>query len=174
MDVHNPGDRPQPRYTQRPFPPYRFLPGKNPHPRRDPHGHSYGQPEPVVGTVSPERWHEAQDYLYAVDLYNHGYWWESHEVFEALWHAAGHHTIEGKFYRALIQLAAASVKAAVGQHVPAQRLLQRGLQRLEQAPDQFMGLEVRSLLQTIRATLGIPKGIPEILRLHLPGPHAQF
>ena len=44
----HPPDPAWPRYSTRPFPSYRFVPGKSPHPRRDPHGHSYGQPEPKL------------------------------------------------------------------------------------------------------------------------------
>ena len=36
----------RPRYTNLPLPAYRFVPGKAPHPTRDPDGHSYNkQPE---------------------------------------------------------------------------------------------------------------------------------
>lgn len=30
------------RYSQRPFPPYRFILGENLHPTEDPQGYSYG------------------------------------------------------------------------------------------------------------------------------------
>src|SRR3989441_5753773 len=74
-----------PRFTDRPFPAYRFIPGQSPHPRRDPHGHSYGQPEPTPPPFMPEEWWDSEWYLYGIDLYNYGYWWECHEVFEGLW-----------------------------------------------------------------------------------------
>lgn len=174
MDAHNLGDRPYPRYTERPFPSYRYLPGRSPHPRNSPQGHAYGQADPRPVRLPPERWYEAQDYLYAIDLYNHGYWWESHEVFEGLWHAAGHHTVEGQFYRALIQLCAASVKAAVGQPAPAHRLLARGLHRLERFPEQFMGLDVEELVQTIRERLSNQDRLPASLCLYLPNPRTRY
>ena len=34
-----------PRYSRRLLPTYRFLPGLTPHPRHNPLGHSFGQPE---------------------------------------------------------------------------------------------------------------------------------
>ena len=170
MDERNPGDRPYPRYTQRPFPPYRFLPGRSPHPRNNPQGHSYGQPDPRPLKVPPERWHEAQDYLYAIDLFNHGFWWESHEVFEALWHAAGHQTIEGRFYRALIQFAAANLKQSVGESGSAQRLLQHGLDRLAAFPQHYMGIDVAGLTESVRNSLGGSNRTPVRFQLNLPAP----
>ena len=103
-----------PRYTDRPFPTYRFVPGQSPHPRRDPQGHSYGQPEPTPPLFTPEEWWDSEWYLYGIDLYNHGYWWECHEVFEGLWHAVGPDSPQGQFLQALIQVAAA-IKAPVKQ-----------------------------------------------------------
>lgn len=150
MDARRPADPVHPRYTHRPFPPYRFVPGLNPHPRRDPQGHSYGQAEPVLAKIVAERWFDSEDYLYAMDLFNHGYWWESHEVFEALWHAAGHTTMEGQFFRALIQLAAANLKRSVGAAGPSRRLQERALLRLGRFSVPFMGLDVPALTESIR------------------------
>lgn len=156
------------RYSQRPFPTYRFIPGQSPHPRRDALGHSHGQPEPTCLNVLAERWFESEDYLFAVDLYNHGFWWESHEVLEALWHAAGHKTPEGEFYRALIQFAAASLKRFVGKSAPAQRLLQRGCERLSKLPRQYMGLDVTAFSEAARISFSESSGPPAAIRLAWP------
>ena len=158
------------RYSQRPFPAYRFIPGQSPHPRRDALGHSYSQPEPTCRNVPAERWFESEDYLFAVDLYNHGYWWESHEVLEALWHAAGHATPEGEFYRALIQFDAACLKRAVGKNAPAQRLLQRGLERLSKFPRQYMGVNVTAFSEAARISFSESNGPPAEIRLAWPTP----
>ena len=106
----------------------------------------------------------SDDYLYAVDLYNFGYWWESHEVFEALWHAAGHNTEQGHFFRALIQFAAANLKRSTGHWRPAERLLMAGLTRLEQVPDVYMGLEVRRFSRLVQDALLAGKD-PAVIRL---------
>ena len=37
----------------------------------------------------PEQWHLCRPYLYGIDLFNDGYYWEAHEVWEGLWHACG-------------------------------------------------------------------------------------
>jgi len=84
-----------PRLTGRPFPSYRHVPGVTPHPRRHAGGHSRGLPEPREAPLPPEEWPRDEGYLFAVDLYNHGYWWECHEILEALWRAAGQQDSEG-------------------------------------------------------------------------------
>jgi len=145
-----PPDPSWPRYSHRPFPSYRFIPGRSPHPRRDPRGHSYGQAEAKPVLIPPEQWRRADEYLYGIDLYNYAYWWECHEVLEGLWHAAGHKTEQGNFFRALIQLAAANLKCFVGHRQAMDNLLRRGLARLEQVPELYMGIDVVSLIHDLR------------------------
>jgi predicted metal-dependent hydrolase len=98
----------------------------------------------------PEQWQRADEYLYGIDLYNYAYWWECHEVLERLWHAAGHKTEQGNFFRALIQLAAANLKYFLGHCQAAGNLLQRGLTRFERVPDCYMGIDVARLIDHLR------------------------
>lgn len=135
-----------PRYSTHPFPSYRFLPGSNPHPWRDPRGHSYGLPEPKPLAFPPDEWQRSMDYLYGIDLYNYAYWWECHEVFEGLWHAVGRDTEEGNFFQSLIQLAAANLKRFMGNERAAQNLLRSSARRLSGLPDFYMGVNVTHLL----------------------------
>ena len=87
------------RYApKRAFPPYAFQPGKHPHPTRDPKGHSYtGEPEPPADYFEPEEWRDNEDYLFGVDLYNHGYLWEAHEAWESIWHPSKHDAEQADF-----------------------------------------------------------------------------
>ncbi len=64
------------RYTTAAFPPYRYVPGQEPHPVRDPRGHSYGVPA-EADQLDAEQWSSCQTYLAAIDLFNHGYYWEA-------------------------------------------------------------------------------------------------
>lgn len=130
-----------PRYSTTAFPTYRFLPGLTPHPRRDPQGHSFGRPEPRPLPFVYNTWSASEEYLYAVDLYNFAYWWESHEVFEGLWHACGRKTTAGNFFQALIQFAAANLKRTLGNEAAAQNLVGNGLRRLRNSPAHYMGLD---------------------------------
>ena len=142
-----PPDPTWPRYSTRPFPSYRFLPGNNPHPRRNPLGHSYGQPDPKLLAFPREHWQRSEDYLYGIDLYNYAYWWECHEIFEGLWHAVGHHTEQGNFFQALIQFAAANLKRFTGNHRAAGNLVNNGIVRLQKIPTRYMGIDVARLSQ---------------------------
>jgi len=98
------------RYTQTPFPPYRYLPTVNPHPGIHPEGHSFGRPELTVKFSPPQEWKKNQAYLYGVDLYNHGFWWEAHEYWEAVWMTTPKLDIYGQFLQSLIQYSAALLK----------------------------------------------------------------
>src|SRR5262245_55921081 len=92
------------------LPPYAFVPGKNPHTTSDPRGHTYGVAAPAPAPVYPADWSASWPYRHGLDLFNHQFYWEAHEQFEALWLAAGRSGPAADFLKALIKLAAAGVK----------------------------------------------------------------
>ncbi|WP_312037309.1 DUF309 domain-containing protein [Mesorhizobium caraganae] len=92
------------------FPSYAYLPGKHPHPVRDPLGHSY-QSDPVT-VVAVEEALSSHAFRWGIDLFNHGYYWEAHEAWEPLWHAAKQSAQHRQFFKGLILLAAAGVRSA--------------------------------------------------------------
>ena len=94
----------------RPFPPYAYLPGRTPHPTRDAGGHSYGRPPDQPDAPDPARWRACDDYLYGIDLFNHGYYWEAHEEFDKLLKLACPDDLIGRFLKGLFKLAAAGLK----------------------------------------------------------------
>jgi predicted metal-dependent hydrolase len=105
----------RPRWVpEQPFPPYSYVTGHFPHPFRDPRGHGFGHEPQPVGAVRPDQWASSRDYLAAIDLFNHGYYWEAHEAWEGVWHAAGRSGTLADFLKGLIKLAAAAVKAREG------------------------------------------------------------
>jgi hypothetical protein len=116
-----------PRYCpDRPLPPYSYVPGLSPHPTSDPRGHSYmpaGPPQPVIFLV--DRLGENAMFRFAIDLYNHGYYWEAHEAWESLWHAAGRRGEAADFLKGLIKLAAAGVKLREGRPLGVMRHARR-------------------------------------------------
>ena len=130
------------RYTQRPFPAYRFLPGKTPHPTRDKEGHSHGVEEVVLDTFSIQHWFECEMYLYGVDLFNNKYWWEAHEAWEVVWKFVGRSSQTGLFLQGLIQIAAAMLKTEQGLQRPAQRLARDGVAKLALAHGVYLGVEI--------------------------------
>lgn len=148
------GARPARLVPHRPLPPYSYVTGQFPHPIRDPRGHSHAVEAPPVSIGSPDEWRRCHAYLWGIDLFNHGYYWEAHESWEAVWHAAGRQGLVAEFCQALIKLAAAGVKAREGrangvrQHARrANQLLQSVLQQLGEQPDRFMGLSIPQLME---------------------------
>jgi hypothetical protein len=84
-----------------------------PHPVEHPDGHMRQSDSTIdhkPELCPPEAWQSSVAYLYGVDLYNFGYWWEAHEAWEGLWHPAGRESIQGEFLQALIQTTAAAIK----------------------------------------------------------------
>ena len=117
-----------PRYTEGPLPSRRFLPGRGPHPSLDP-----AHREPVAPDVP---WRDlAKTHLFrlGVDLFNHGYFWEAHEAWEALWIAAPKESALREAVQGLIQLSAALLKEVVSIPDGARRLSKTSCDRLERA-----------------------------------------
>lgn len=161
-----------PRYSDRPFPAYRYLPfqteGPLPHPRRDPQGHSYGRPNPLLPPFTPGNWRDCDTYLYGIDLFNYGYWWESHEALEAVWKAAGYSETDcGYFLQGLIQLAAAQLKRFIGQHVGARKLTTEGLEKMARVAGVFLGIDVARLDSEARRCLREDRDDYPVIRLEL-------
>ncbi|RIK63467.1 MAG: DUF309 domain-containing protein [Planctomycetota bacterium] len=149
----------QPRYSSRPFPPYRFVPGRHPHPTASPLGHSYAGPghaEPAVCPVAPDAWRVSEEYLYGCDLYNHAYWWEAHEAWEGLWHLPERGSLQRKFLQGLIQVSACHLKLRLGHMDGVSRLLESSRTylcdvRAAVGDHRFMGLEVAGFLNRVEA-----------------------
>ncbi len=130
------------------MPAYSYVPRRFPHPIGDPAGHSFNQPPPVVETMDPARWRESEPLLYGVDLFNHGYYWEAHETWEALWRVATAARVNewpanADFFKGLIKLAAAGVKAREGRPIGTRRHAARAIQ-LVRVTRQRLGDTVRN------------------------------
>ena len=146
-----------PRYApDRDLPPYAFLPGRDPHPNRDPEGHSYDSaPESPVAYVAPADWRENGEYLFGVDLYNHGFLWEAHEAWEGSWIATKADEVQAEHLQGLIQCAAAALKVSMEQPRGLAKLALIGTARLEQvittAGALYMGLDLEEFVEDFRA-----------------------
>jgi hypothetical protein len=80
-----------------------------------------GTPRPRASQEKPlallaNSWRACEDYLFGIDLFNAGCFWEAHEAWEGVWHACGRQGSEADLLRGLIKLAAAGVKQH--QHMP--------------------------------------------------------
>lgn len=144
-----------PRYApERGYPPYAFMPGRNPHPREDPGGHSYGAVEDDPDPVSPADWAECGTYLHGVDLYNAGFLWEAHEAWEALWLASRHDPVQFGFLQGLIQCSAGALKAELGRAEGLRRLAEEGTAKIAAATSSgpvYMGLDAAAFTAAYRA-----------------------
>jgi uncharacterized protein len=131
----------RPRYSSKPLPPYSYVPGFTPHPVSDPRGHMHRQAAEAIEPLDPKQWRECGEYLYGVDLFNHGFYWEAHEAWESLWHAAGRKGPIAIWLKTLIKLAAAAVKLREGNSRGVERHARRALELLREleaatSPDQ--------------------------------------
>jgi hypothetical protein len=145
----------------RQFPPYSYVTGKFPHPNRDPGGHCYGEPAPAVPAINSDKWRDCEPYLWGIDLFNHGYYWEAHEAWEAVWHAAGRNGIVADFCKALIKFAAAGVKAREGRPEGVRRHALRAKELLDSVAahigvEQFMGLSLPYLVECAQGLIDDP------------------
>jgi predicted metal-dependent hydrolase len=86
------------------------------------------------------------------DLFNRGLHWEAHEAWEELWLELEDQPKE--FVQGLIKVAAAGHKAFV-QRQPrgCVKLLTSGLEKLERAPVDFLGVETRAFIAALRGML---------------------
>jgi uncharacterized protein len=143
---------PEPRYAPDiSLPPYSYVPGHElPHPVNDPAGHLYCAQasqahEPLITTsqlstlpsdpVSRRRAlaaivAENSQWLYALDLFNAGFYWEAHEAWESFWNALGRTTPEARFVQGLIHLSAACVNIREGKPMGVSRHTKRARELL--------------------------------------------
>jgi uncharacterized protein len=136
-----------PRYTTRELPCYSYVPGQFPHPMSDPAGHSFGHAPEAVEPLDEANWRTNADWLWAIDLFNQGFYWEAHEAWEGLWHAAGRRGPTADFLKGLIKLAAAGVKAREGKPEGVRLHTTRARQLLEPSRDDVVfGIHVDELL----------------------------
>jgi len=150
------------RLTAIPFPVYRFLPGRDPHPTASPQGHSYlapGTEEPAVEWESAEAWEKCEAYRYGWDLCNHAYWWEAHEAWEGLWHEVDRGSLPHRFLQGLIQVTACHLKLRLGRADGVERLRESSraylasvIEEVKDAP--YMGVRVRDFAASVDAYYG--------------------
>ena len=139
-----------------PLPPYAYVPGLFPHPISDPQGHSHGQQPAPVEPPRPDAWTECIPYLRGLDLFNHGYYWEAHEAWEALWHACGRSGPMADFFKGLIQLAVTGVKLRQGHAEGARWHARRAEELLASLSEPCLfGLEVKHLVACARQAQGL-------------------
>ena len=153
-----PGSISRPRLLpERSFPAYAYLPGRQPHPVRDPAGHSYHHVEPTTAAAKASL--DSDAFLWGLDLFNHGYYWEAHEAWEGLWQIADRGSPLRMLLKGLILLSAAGVKIRERKHAAAMRHAGRGaalLRQLTNVPhhtfERALGMSPATLAEHAEAT----------------------
>lgn len=157
-----------PRFTDRPLPPYRHIPGQTPHPLRSPQGHSYspdGEPERALPDLNRTAGLDSEEFLFGMDLFNAEYWWECHEVMEQFWHVSGMGTPAGHILQAIIQCAAAHLKFATDQPLGAMKLFVMAEEHIHLAGRINLGLDLIGLLAETGAFVTGDTTVPARIRL---------
>lgn len=135
-------------YSQRPLPEQVYAPGLSMRP----------ETAPPLAPWKPSAWRELADWLYGIDLYNHGYFWESHEAWEALWQSTPKTQEPGLLLRGLIQAAACLLKLREGNARGVKLLGPRSLETLAKLEShKLMGLEIFSWREELRIFLDEPE-----------------
>lgn len=98
-------------------------------------------------------WRANLPYRYGWRLFDAGFYWEAHEVWEAVWMACQPNSRERLLLQVLIQIANARLKRAMGKEQAARRLAQ-DVERLLAEPGlkqgAVMGVDSRALSQLTR------------------------
>ena len=143
------------------MPPYTYVTGHFPHPISGEGGHRCPGPEHLASPSFFDDWRNSATYLWAVDLFNSGFYWEAHEAWEVIWHDVRDRPSEANFIKGLIKLAAAGVKArerrpaGVERHAARAEELFEGVAEAVPA-ESHAGLNLSSLIETARAIQSAP------------------
>ena len=152
------------RYSDIDLPEFRYIPGrklKEGGPAR--RAQLPDLPPPVP--LSAKSWQDSAHYLYAIDLFNYGYWWEAHEVLEGLWVLARRETPMGIFLQGLIQISASLLKESQSLHKPALSLAAKGIPKIRTKSGIFLGLKIESFLKETEAFLSGQNPSPPLILL---------
>jgi len=153
-EIPPPGVLPALRLPELELPPYRYVPGRHPHPLKDTTGHMADcPPTPTWGPDQP--WEEDLGYVRGCDLFDHRYLWEAHEAWEGVWHQVPVDSSYRYLLQGLIQAAAGVLKRHVQHTAGAARLHARSREKLlrvlEAEGPRFKGMDLPELVTRLDA-----------------------
>jgi hypothetical protein len=147
------------------FPRYSYVPGGPwPHPVRSPAGHSHGRTGRAWEPATPNLGAGSAGFLRGAELFDAGYYWEAHEVWEGLWHAEGRRGATADALKGLIKLAAAGIKVREGRESGVRTHARRAAEcfaaaRRHGGANPF-GLDLDQWIERARAIAGNPPTDP--------------
>ncbi|RZF20927.1 DUF309 domain-containing protein [Halobacteriovorax vibrionivorans] len=115
-----------------------------------------GEPE-TNALKSSADFRNNSDYLYAIDLINHGYYWECHAYLESLWNEHNRTDDYAILFKAIIKIAAGLLKRDMGQESACATHLERCLELLDQLNyEEFCGIKLMELKVLVSHMLSKP------------------
>ena len=106
------------RFTHYKLPTIPYTPGKTERPTLDPLENEEVTPQPISKLPT----YNNPFFLYGLDLFNNGFYWEAHETWEELWHLEDS-ILHKRMIQGFIQLAASMVKRNQGNSDGQEKLL---------------------------------------------------
>lgn len=104
------------------FPAYAHVPGSNPRHREDLFD---GICASVTSDMTVADLSKTEAWRSGLELYGHGFFWEAHEVLEAIWMQCPPNSVERYFVQAIIQIANARLKLIMKRPKAAGRLFDK-------------------------------------------------
>lgn len=148
------------RYTEIPFPKTPYIPGKGVRFSVEPLFAPYD-----VGELSSDGAAHNVVFLYGVDLFNSGYYWEAHEAWEAVWHKEGNLSVK-RTIQGLIQITAGFVKAHQENQSGVQQLWGAAVEKISLEILDRLGISCRTLLQEVQIVLYYKTPVESIEQFH--------
>jgi len=133
------------------LPPHVYVPGRSP---RHPDDWFDEIKNTVTQDVSPENFGETRAFMAGLKYLEYGYYWECHEVLEAVWMRTIDPSPERDMASAIIQLANARLKVLMGLPRAARRLCDMVDTHLSRCPEASptLGLMVVDLKRKVEQT----------------------
>lgn len=110
--------------------------------------------------TEPDNWRENRTYRYGWSLFEAGFYWEAHEVWEPVWLASRPNSLERSFLKAAIQMTNACLKQAMGNSNAARRLFDEVEELLDElktglrAKDEtYMGVDLAGFVRSRNETI---------------------
>ncbi len=138
------------RYSPWPLPLHRLIPGQSSAPVEYRSGSSRHEAQAQEQWLGPDLWVNQKQYLYGIDLYNQGFWWEAHEAWEGLWRQIAGDPMSRGFLQGLIKISAAYLKCMTGHWRGAAILSLRGIELLKTnliPKKKYMGVDLQTQIK---------------------------
>jgi len=155
------------RYTNIQLPAYKYIPKQSPHPSQISEAVHIPKLKNDLNDFSTHNWNDSTRYLYAIDLFNLGYYWEVHEVLEKLWLELGKKSAEGIFIQGLIQLAVALLKHSQGNSIGVERLSKKAFPRIKSQNGIYIGIDIQRLVREFNSYVSKEQVVPPLIFLKM-------